>query len=252
MPKAVTQAIRRHLEREAQIGGYEAASEASERVADAYEDVATLVGAEAENIAFVENATVATSQALSSFDFAPGDVVLTSNADYVSNQIMLLSLARRRGVRVVRAGERPEGGVDPASVRRLIKEERPKLMLLSWIPTNSGLVQDAEGVSTACREGGVPLILDACQAVGQLPVDAEALGCDFLAATARKFLRGPRGAGFLYASGRVLDNPERYPLHLDLRGGRWTAPDAFEPEPTAQRFENWEFAYALVLGLGTA
>lgn len=252
MPAPVTQAIREHLDRETRIGGYEAADAAAEALGRAYEDVAALVGAEARNIAFVENATVATQQALSSFDFAPGDVVLTSNADYVSNQTMLLSLARRQGVRVVRAEDRPEGGVDPASVRRLIEEETPRLVLLSWIPTNSGFVQEAESVGAACREAGVPFVLDACQAVGQLPVDVEALGCDFLAATARKFLRGPRGAGFLYAADRVLDDSERYPLFLDLRGGRWTAPNAFEPEPTAQRFENWEFAYALVLGLGAA
>ena len=251
MPHPVIQAVQAHLERESEIGGYEAADVAEGEIEAAYASVAALIGADVRNVAFAENATAATAQALSSFDSEPGDAVLTSNADYVSYQLMLLSLARRRGVRVLRAADLPEGGVDPDSVRRLLRERRPKLVLLAWVPTNSGLVQDVEAVGRICQEADVPFILDACQAVGQLPVDVRAVPCDFLTATSRKFLRGPRGMGFLYVSDRALE-AGRYPLALDLRGGTWTAPDRFELAPTARRFENWEFAYALVLGLGAA
>jgi selenocysteine lyase/cysteine desulfurase len=133
----------------------------------------------------------------------------------------------------------------------LIHRRRPRLVAVSHVPTSSGLVQDVAAVGRACRERGVLYLVDACQSVGQMPVDAVALGCDFLSATARKFLRGPRGAGFLFVSDRVLDEGLE-PLFPDLRGADWVAEDVYQPAPDARRFENWEFAYALVLGLGAA
>src|SRR2546425_4428586 len=202
-------------------------------------------------MAIVENATVAFSQAMSAFDFQPGDRIVTTRADYPSNQLTYLSLARRAGVETVRADDLPEGGVDPASVRRLAHHPRTRLVALSWVPTNSGLVQDAGAVGQACAELGVPYLIDACQSVGQMAVDAGALQCDFLSATARKFLRGPRGIGFLYVSDRALERGE-YPLYIDMRGAEWITANTFELAPDARRFENWEFAHSLVLGLGEA
>src|SRR2546426_692905 len=151
----------------------------------------------------------------------------------------------------VRAEDLPEGGVDPASLRRLAGHPRTRLVALSWVPTNSGLVQDVGAVGEVCAELDVPYLIDACQAVGQLAVDVAALRCDFLAGTGRKFLRGPRGIGFLYVSDRMLERGA-FPLFLDMRGADWTDPDAFRLADGARRFENWEFAYALVAGLGAA
>jgi selenocysteine lyase/cysteine desulfurase len=199
----------------------------------------------------VENATVAIAQALSAFDFSSGDVILTTRCDYISNQLMYLSLAKRCGVRLVRAEDLPEGGVDPDSVRALIQREQPKVMVLTWVPTNSGTVQDAEGVGAVCADASVPYIVDACQAVGQLPIDVDRLHCDFMGATARKFLRGPRGIGFLYVSDHALKSG-RAPLYIDMQGARWREADEYDLVEDAHRFENWEFAYALVLGLGEA
>jgi selenocysteine lyase/cysteine desulfurase len=199
----------------------------------------------------VENATVAFAQALSAFDFAPGDVILTTTNDYISNQLMYLSLARRAGVRVVRAGDLAEGGADPDSVAGLLREHAPKLVAVTWVPTNSGLVQPVHEIGRICEDAGVPFLVDACQAVGQIPIDVAALRCDFLAATARKFLRGPRGVGFLYVSDRMLGQ-QRAPLWLDMRGAQWTGADEYELFDGARRFENWEFSYALLLGLGAA
>jgi selenocysteine lyase/cysteine desulfurase len=199
----------------------------------------------------VENATVAVAQALSAYDFQPGDVILTSRADYPSNQLMYLSLARRLGVEVVRADDLPEGGVDPQSIRELVRRGRVKVVSVSWVPTNSGLVQDVEAVGRECECAGVPFLVDACQAVGQLPIDVARLRCDYLAATARKFLRGPRGIGFLYVSDRGLKRGEA-PLYIDMRGADWTEANEYKLADGARRFENWEFAYALVLGLGEA
>jgi selenocysteine lyase/cysteine desulfurase len=251
MPKPVIDAIHKHIDLEAEIGGYEAEEAVSDQIDNCYSSVAKLIGSAASNIAIVENATVATSQALSAFHYHQGDTIITTNVDYASNQIMLLSLASRFGVKIVRANDLTEGGADPDSVLKLIKKHRPKLVLMSWIPTNSGLIQDAKSVGKICREEGVPFVLDACQAVGQFPIDVAELNCDYLAATARKFLRGPRGIGFLYVSDRMLDQGHE-PLFPDTHGATWTTPESYRLEPGAKRYENWEFSYALVLGLGAA
>src|SRR2546430_2410057 len=251
MPRPVLDALTDHLAREAAIGGYEAADEAEPRVRETYALVAQLVGAAPKNVALVENATVAFSQALSAFDFRGGDRIVTTRTDYPSNQLMYLSLARRWGVETVRADDLPAGGVDPDSVRRLARHPRTRLVAVSWVPTNSGLVQNARAVGQVCAELGVPYLVDACQTVGQMAIDVSALRCDFLAATGRKFLRGPRGIGFLYVSDRLLQRGV-FPLFLDMRGADWIDPDAFRLADGVPRFEDLAFAYALIVGLGAA
>ncbi len=251
MPKPVSDAIHAHLELESSIGGYEAAAEKASQVEQCYSDLATLVGSASRNIAVVSSATAAFAQALSAFDWGPGDTIVTTESDYISNQLMFLSLAERAGVTVRRAADAPEGGVDPDSLRHLVLKYRPKLVSLTWIPTNSGLVQPAALVGELCAELGVPYLVDACQAVGQLPIDVARLHCDFLATTARKFLRGPRGIGFLYVSDAALARGA-HPLLVDMRGAAWTAADAFALADGARRFEQWEFPHALVLGMGAA
>jgi selenocysteine lyase/cysteine desulfurase len=250
-PAPVLHAVEEHLRLEAAIGGYEAAAAAAGAVERTYADVAELVGAQPRNIAIVASATAAFGQAMSAFDFAPGDVIVTSNADYISNQLMFLSLAARRGVRIERSADAPDGGVDPEALRALVDRHRPRLVTLTWVPTNSGLVQPAAEVGAVCANADAPFLVDACQAVGQLPVDVMALQCDYLATTARKFLRGPRGIGFLYVSDAALAGGA-HPLLVDMRGAVWTERDAFALAEGARRFEQWEFPYALVLGLGAA
>ena len=251
MPQPVIDAISGHLTLESEIGGYEAAASAAPRTVDCYAALAELVGAQPHNIAIRSSATSAYQSALSSFDFARGDVIVTSANDYISNQLMFLSLASRQGVRVVRAAEAREGGVDVESLRALVAKHRPKLVALTWIPTNSGLVQPAADIGAICAEFGVPYLLDACQAAGQLPIDVARLNCDFLAATARKFLRGPRGIGFLYVSDAALARGA-HPLLVDMRGAEWTGGDSYRLFDGARRFEEWEFPHALVLGMGAA
>ena len=251
MPRPVVDAVAGHLEREALCGGYEAAEAAAGAIRTAYEDIARLIGARPGNVAVVGSATAAFSQALASFDFQPGDVIVTTRNDYISNQLMYLSLAERRGVRVRRARDVQEGGVDPESVRELVKQPHCRLLAVTWVPTNSGLVQPVEAVGEIAEAAGVPYLIDACQAVGQIPIDVAKLRCDFLAATARKFLRGPRGIGFLYVSDGALHRGAS-PLLVDMRGARWVQADQFKLLGDARRFENWESAYALVLGMGEA
>jgi selenocysteine lyase/cysteine desulfurase len=251
MPAAVVQAIQDHITLESRIGGYEAADARQDAILAAYRSVADLIGAQARNIAFTENATAAFALALSSVPFAPGDVILTTRNDYASTQIQLLSLQARLGVRILRAPDRSAGGVDVQAMAELIRRHRVRLVCVTHIPTNSGLVQDVRAIGSVCRDAGVLYLIDACQSIGQLPLDVAALGCDFLSASARKYLRGPRGAGFLYVSDRALDQGLE-PLFIDMRGADWIAEDRYRAVTDAKRFENWESAWALVLATGEA
>jgi selenocysteine lyase/cysteine desulfurase len=239
------------LNREASFGAYESADDAEAAVADVYANVSKLLGAQPRNIAVVENSTVAFFQALAAFDFKPGDVIVTTRNDYISNQLAYLSLARRLGIQLRRAADLPDGGADPHSVQELLRDKRVRLLAVTWVPTNSGLMQPVETLGEIAEAAGVPYLVDACQAAGEIPIDVARLRCDFLSATARKFLRGPRGLGFLYVSDRALKRGDS-PLYIDMRGADWVSADTFQPAPDARRFENWEFPFSLVLGLGEA
>ncbi|MEP6733768.1 MAG: aminotransferase class V-fold PLP-dependent enzyme [bacterium] len=252
MPRSVSSVLRDHIELESVVGGYEAADMRRTQLAKVYEHIADLCATRPDNIAITSSATAAFVQAVSVHAFEPGDVIITSRLDYTSYQIQYLALAERYGVVVLHAPDLPEGGVDPDGVRVLLAQNpRCKLVSITWIPTHTGTIQDVTAIGAICEAAGVTYHIDACQAIGQLPIDVSALKCDYLSATGRKFLRGPRGTGFLYVSERALARGDR-PLHIDMRGATWTAPNEYLPATSAKRFEEWEFAYALVLGLGEA
>ncbi len=251
MPAPVIEEIRAHLDLESRIGGYEAEAEIRDQIEAAYRSVGRLLHAPSDRIAMTEHATAAFVAALSSIPLERGDVLVTTNHDYVSNQIQFLSLEHRIGIEIVRVPDAPEGGVDLQAMEETIHRRRPKVVSVTHIPTNSGLVQDVTAVGRMCRARDVWYLVDGCQSVGQVPVDVETIGCDFFSATSRKWLRGPRGAGFLYASDRVLDAGLE-PLFPDMRAADWIAPDLYQPAPDARRFESWEFSWGLVLGTGAA
>ena len=251
MPNPVLQAVQEHLVLESQIGGYEAEAQANAVIEEAYLAVAELLAAHPRNIAFTENATVSYLQALSSIPFKQDDVILTTNNDYISNQIQFLALQSRYGVRIERAPDTQEGGVDVQLMGEMIRTHKPRIVCVTHIPTNSGLIQDVASIGKVCAEEEVPYLVDACQSVGQLPLDVTEIQCDFLSASARKFLRGPRGSGFLYVSDRVLELGYE-PLFIDMRGAEWVEADTYRPVQDARRFENWEYAWPLVLGTGAA
>jgi selenocysteine lyase/cysteine desulfurase len=251
MPTPVIRTIRDYLALETRLGGYEAADARGEQIDSAYRAVADLIGARPENIAFTENATASYVQALSSIPFERDDVIVTTRNDYVSNQIQFLSLQARLGVKVLRAPDLTEGGVDPDGMAALIGQHHPRLVCVTHVPTNSGLVQDVAAVGAMCRSEDVLFLVDACQSIGQMPVDVKGLQCDFLSATSRKFLRGPRGAGFLYVSDRALGRGLE-PLFIDMRGAEWVDENRYQAVADAKRFETYEFAWALVLATGEA
>ena len=178
-----------------------------------------------------------------------GDRILTTNAEYASNYIPMRQVADRTGAAVVVVPDDEHGQVDVDRLAAML-DERVKLVSLVHVPSQGGLVQPAAAVGAACRAAGVPLLLDACQSVGQMPVDVEAIGCDMLSATGRKFLRGPRGTGFLYVRRELVETLE--PPLLDLHAAEWQPDGSYRIRPDARRFENWETNVATKIGLGVA
>ena len=238
-----------HLKLEAEIGGYEAADQARETLNGFYPSVARLIGAEAGEIAFIENATRAWDMAFYSLDFKPGDRILTCVSEYSSNYISYLQVAKKSGAEIVVVPDDKHGQIDLGALERAI-DKRTKLVSISHMPTQGGLVQPAEAVGKITNDAGVLYLLDACQSVGQLPVDVQRIGCDFLSMTGRKYLRGPRGTGFLYAKQATTAHIE--PVFLDNHAARWTDDNAYTVMGDAKRFENWERYFAGVIGMKVA
>ena len=249
MPVPVVEAMKRHIDLEAEIGGYAAAARQQDRHRAVYASIARLLNAAPEEIAITENATVAWQMAFYSLVFQPGDRILTVEAEYGANYVAYLQTARRSGVKIDVVPSDASGELDLAALAGMI-DASVKLIAITWVPTNGGLVNPAAAVGALARKHGIPYLLDACQAVGQMPVDVEALGCDMLAATGRKFLRGPRGTGFLYVRRSMLARLE--PPMIDHFAAPWVARDRYELRDDARRFENWENNYAAHFGLGVA
>lgn len=249
MPKPVLESVIAHLQMEAEIGGYEAAQHSHEAVEQVYDSVATLIGCHRDEIAIIENATRAWDLAFYSIPFGSGDRILTSMVEYASNYIAFLQVTRKTGATVEVIPNDEHGQLSITALCNAIDHD-VKLIAITHIPSNGGLVNPAAAVGKVAREAGILYLLDACQSIGQMPIDVNAIGCDFLSATGRKYLRGPRGTGFLYARRDSMEQLE--PPFLDRHAAQWVARDRYELRPDARRFENWETNYATKIGLGVA
>ena len=249
MSQPVLDAQIAHLKLEATIGGYEARAHRTKNIDGVYNSVAKLIGANADEIAIVENATVGWAMAFYAIDFKAGDRILTVEAEYVSNFIAYLHMAREKDVSVEVIPSGADGNLCLDILEEMI-DENVKLISATHVPTNSGLVNAVADLGKIAKKHNILYLVDACQSVGQMPIDVEEIGCDMLSATGRKYLRGPRGIGFLYVRKSVVE--KLHPPIIDLRSADWLSATKYELQPDAKRFENWESNYAAILGLGAA
>ncbi|MFI0370122.1 amino acid adenylation domain-containing protein [Actinomadura sp. 1N219] len=249
MPAPVIAAMRAHLDLEASIGAYEAAERAAGAVARGYEGLAELVGCAPSDIALTDSASRAWGMAFSAVPLAPGDRVVTSSVEYGSNHLSMLHAARRHGAVVETVRNDAAGRFDLDALRSAL-DERVKLIAVAHVPCNGGQVLPVEEIGAVARDAGVPYLVDACQSAGQIPLDVERIQCDFLAGTGRKYLRGPRGTGFLYARPESLGRLS--PSSVGLDGARWLGGGEYELAAGARRFETWEADMIARLGLAAA
>ncbi|MCX5045525.1 aminotransferase class V-fold PLP-dependent enzyme [Aldersonia sp. NBC_00410] len=248
-PDPVVATVTSHIRREAQVGGYRAANERLDDLAGVKDAIGALIGADADCIALSDSATRSWSDFFAAVPLTAGDRVLISEAEYASNAIAVLQRARAVGALVDVVPSDDAGQIDLDALAAML-DERVRLVSLVHVPTNGGLVNPVAQVCDLAHAAGALVLLDACQSVGQLPIDVAELGVDALSVTGRKWLRGPRGTGFLYVRRGLLDALE--PAVLDLHSAEWTGLDSYRMQTDARRFEFWECDVAGRLGLGTA
>ncbi len=251
MPKIVVDAIHGHIELETQLGGYEAAKAVQAIHKTFYTELAQFLNTAPPHIAWVANATDGFNKALSAIPFRQGDTILTTNEDYASNFIAFFQLQKQLNLKIIRIATSPKGELDLQNAEQLIKQLQPKLVAITHIPTSSGLIQPVEAVGQLCAKYDCWYLVDACQSAGQLPLNVQQIQCDFLSASFRKFMRGPRGGGFLYVSAKALEAGLE-PKFMDLHSAEWDSPETYRPLASAKRFEHWERSYALVQGARAA
>jgi selenocysteine lyase/cysteine desulfurase len=239
MPIPVSDLLHEYLRKEERYGGYETAGREIGTLQSFYQMNAKLLNCHPDEIAFSENATRAWDMAFYALSsrFRPGDRILTTIAEYGSNVIAYLQQAERRGIEVIFVPNDSHGQIDVAALENLI-DERVKLISISHIPTGGGLVNPAAAVGRLAKAASIPFLLDSCQGIGQIPIDVEAIGCDMVCGTGRKYLRGPRGTGLLYVRREWIERLQ--PPLLDQHAATLLSPTRYEIRADAKRFETWE------------
>jgi selenocysteine lyase/cysteine desulfurase len=245
-PRPVLDEVVGHLRREAEVGGYRAAAERQDDLEAGYQVFADLLDCDPEEVAFTDSATRSWLSLVDSIPIEPGDRILISQVEYGANGVALLRLAERTGATLDVVPSDSSGQLD-VDVLRAMLDEQVKLVSLVHVPTNGGLVNPVKEVVEAAHSVGALVLLDACQSVGQLPVFVAESGVDMLAGTGRKWLRGPRGTGFLVLRKAAAEKLE--PRLFDHSGATWEKPGEYSLREDARVFELWESSIADRLGL---
>ena len=254
-PNPVILTVEDYLHREAVMGGYEAASEAQSRIAAVYQSLAQLVGATPEEIAFMDSATRAWNTLVYSLRFSPGDRILTSQNEFGSNVVSLAQIAAQSGAHVQVISNDEEGQMSLSDFRNQL-DEHVKLVAVTHFAMQRGVANPVNEIGAILRDHPALYLVDACQSVGQMSVDVNEIGCDALTVTGRKWLRGPRGTGFLFLRKAWITKIE--PSTVDLVVADLAHPDRMLRDTELlirediKRFEMWERSFALMLGLGAA
>ena len=247
MPLPVIDAMNAYLDHEVHRGGYETRDAFSDDIEAVYSVVAELIGGRATEISLADNATRAWDMAFYGLDLGAGDRIVTTSTEYQSNLGAYFHVRDRRGVTIDVAPDTDDGDIDLAALDRLA--EGAALVTMNHIPTSGGIVLPARAVGDIARRHGVPYLLDACQSVGHVPLDVDEIGCDMLSATSRKYLRGPRGVGFLWVRSGFVER--LHPPFVELESGVVDA-RGYRLHPDRRRFETWEKNYAGAIGMGAA
>ncbi|RMB04908.1 aminotransferase class V-fold PLP-dependent enzyme [Eilatimonas milleporae] len=249
MPWPVVQAQIDHIGLEARLGGYVAEAEREPEKEKLYRRLAGVFGGAKENYAFAASAVDAWNKAFYSVPFSSGDNLVTAFNEYCSNYVAYLHMAERHDIEIRVAPAGVDGRLDAGSVAALV-DDRTRLVSLSHVPSSSGQINPVSEVGRMLKGSDVLYLVDACQSVGQLAVHVDEIGCDMMTATGRKFLRGPRGTGFLYAGPRALAKLK--PAMLTNQAASWTTAHQYDLRTDARVFEAWERGIAGQLGLAAA
>ncbi|MDF2187897.1 aminotransferase class V-fold PLP-dependent enzyme [Paraflavitalea sp. CAU 1676] len=248
-PDIVVDTIVNYLHEEALRGGYETEAKYRAQLDHTHTLIAQLIHADPDEIALVENASGAWEIGFNGIAFQEGDEVITSEMEYVSNVLGLLNAQKQYGI-IIKMIPNDAAGNFPLQALEAAITPRTRLIAVTHIPSTAGNILPAAAIGEIARKHGILYLLDACQSAGQIPLDVQAIGCDMLAATGRKYLRGPRGSGFLYVRRNILDK-----LKLSFFDGRTvTSVDQqdFTVRKDARRFEWYEKNPAIILGLQKA
>ncbi|MCW9034062.1 MAG: aminotransferase class V-fold PLP-dependent enzyme [Rhodospirillales bacterium] len=249
MPSCVLDAQVKYLDLEANIGGYEAAEQYCDHIEETYVSISRLLNCNHDEIAIVENASVGWSMVFHAIDFQDGDRILCAEAEYGSNYLAFLQLCREKNLTIDIIPSTPTGEVDLIKFEEMI-DNRVKLVSVTHVPSNSGHVNPINEIGDITQRHNILYLVDACQSVGQMPIDVTEIKCDMLSATSRKYLRGPRGIGLLYVKSSILE--ELHPPIIDLRSAQLINQNEYRLQPNARRFENWENNYAAMMGFKSA
>ncbi|MGF6114161.1 aminotransferase class V-fold PLP-dependent enzyme [Pseudomonas frederiksbergensis] len=244
--QATLDAILGQLQREALGGPMETADQSVQ--ARARSAAASLLNTEPEAIAFASSGSAAWGMAFNALGpWQSGERILVGRHEWGGNLACIArAVAAGAQLEVIPCDE--TGAVSVSALRQMI-DPKVKLIALTWLPANGGLINPAEAIGAVARQHGIAYFIDAGQALGQLPCDVQALNCDALKGAGRKFLRGPRGSALLYIRPGFMERLQ--PTQLDVLSAPWDGA-GFTMRNDARRFETSEVSVALLAGLANA